>query len=100
MVGTGTVEPPPSMKTPLGAGALGPLAWTAATARVLKWNRLACDPERLREAQLAALRSNCRTAQSTEFGQAHRLGEVTGYDEFRERVPLRTYAGVEPYLER
>src|SRR5450631_2812605 len=88
------------MKTLRGAGVIGPLAWTAATARVLSWNRTACERERLQEAQLAALRGNCGIAEKTEFGRAHRLGEVTTHEEFRERVPLRTYADFEPYLER
>ncbi len=72
----------------------------AATARVLAWNRLACDRQRLKDAQLLALRTNCETAQGTDFGRAHRLGEVRQHQEFRERVPLRTYAEFEPYLER
>ncbi len=100
MVGTGAFEPPFSMKTPFGAGAVGPLAWTAATARVLSWNRIVSDRQRLRDVQLATLRRNCETARDTEFGQGHRLGEVTSYEDFRERVPLRTYAAYEPYLER
>ncbi len=88
------------MKTLPGAGVIGPLAWMAATARVLAWNRLACDRERLKEAQLQTLRANCEAARATEFGLAHRLGDVTRYEEFRERVPLRTYADFEPYLDR
>src|SRR5208283_1148274 len=100
MVGTGAFEPPFSMKTPFGAGAVGPLAWTAATARVLSWNRIVSDRQRLRDVQLAILKRNCETARDTEFGQGHRLGEVTSYEDFQERVPLRTYAAFEPYLER
>jgi len=88
------------MKTLFGAGAIGPLAWTAATARVLNWNRTVSDRQRLRDVQLATLKRNCETARDTEFGQGHRLGEVTCYEDFRERVPLRTYAAFEPYLER
>jgi hypothetical protein len=88
------------MKTLPGAGVIGPLAWTAATARVLAWNRLAADSKRLKDAQLSALKRNCETARSTEFGQTHRLGEVTSHEEFRARVPLRTYADFEPFLDR
>jgi hypothetical protein len=88
------------MKTLPGAGVLGPLAWTAATARVLQWNRLAADRARLKDVQLATLRANCGIAAATEFGQEHRLGDVTGLEDFRERVPLRPYAEFEPYLER
>ncbi|HEY1332678.1 MAG TPA: GH3 auxin-responsive promoter family protein, partial [Myxococcaceae bacterium] len=88
------------MKVRRGGGVIGPLAWTAATARVRTWNRLAADRDRLREAQLEALRENCRTAGRTEFGRAHRLEEVSSHDDFRARVPLRTYADFEPLLVR
>ena len=88
------------MKTLPGAGFLGPLAWTAATARVLQWNRLAADRKRLKDVQLATLRANCRIAALTEFGQEHRLGDVAKLEDFRERVPLRPYAEFEPYLDR
>src|SRR4029079_8882216 len=88
------------MKVRRGGGVIGPLAWTAATARVMTWNRLAADRNRLREAQLEALRENCRTAARTEFGRAHRLGEVSSHEDFRARVPLRTYADFEPFLAR
>jgi GH3 auxin-responsive promoter len=88
------------MKVRRGGGVIGPLAWTAATARVLAWNRLAADRELLQKAQLEALRQNCRAAARTEFGRAHRLGEVSTHAEFRERVPLRPYAEFEPFLEK
>jgi len=92
------------MKTIPGAGllgpAIGPALWTAATARVLAWDRLLADRERLRATQLEQLTRNTAIAGTTEFGRAHRLGEVKTYEQFRERVPLRTYAGFEPYLER
>jgi hypothetical protein len=88
------------MKVRRGGGVIGPLAWTAATARVMAWNRLAGDRNRLREVQLQALRENCRAAAPTEFGRAHGLAQVASHDDFQERVPLRTYADFEPYLQR
>ena len=88
------------MKVRRGGGVIGPLAWTAATARVMAWDRLAADLKALRKAQLEALRENCRAAARTEFGRAHRLGEVSTLEDFQARVPLRTYADFEPYLER
>ncbi len=88
------------MKVRRGGRVIGPLAWTAASARVMAWDRLAGDRNRLREVQLAALRENCRAAARTEFGRAHRLAEVSTHSDLRERVPLRTYADFEPYLER
>ena len=88
------------MKVRRGGGVIGPLAWTAATARVMAWDRLAADLKALRKAQLEALRENCRAAARTEFGRAHRLGEVSTLEDFQARVPLRTYADFEPSLER
>ena len=88
------------MRTLPGAAVIGPLAWTAATARVLQWNRLATDRTRLKEIQLSTLRTHCRLAAGTEFGRHHRLADVTKLEDFRERVPLRAYADFEPYLER
>ncbi len=88
------------MRTLPGAAVIGPLAWTAATARVLQWNRLATDRTRLKEIQLSTLRTHCRLAAGTEFGRHHRLADVTKLEDFRERVPLRAYAEFEPYLER
>jgi len=67
---------------------------------VLAWNRLATDRERLKEAQLSALRGNCQMARNTDFGRANRLGEVASHADFQARVPLRTYADFEPDLER
>ena len=88
------------MKVRRGGGVIGPLAWTAATARVRTWNRVAGDRDHLRKVQLEALRENCRAAARTEFGRGHRLAEVSSHEEFRNQVPLRTYGDFEPFLER
>jgi hypothetical protein len=50
--------------------------------------------------QLETLRSHCRFAANTEFGRAHDLASIKTYDNFRSRVPLRTYADFEPMLDR
>jgi len=88
------------MRVRRGGGVIGPLAWTAATARVFAWDRFAGNRDRLRKVQLDALKQNCRAAGATEFGKAHRLSEVSSHLGFRERVPLGTYADFEPSLER
>lgn len=75
----------------------GPAAWAVGRARVALWDRLARAPER---AQLQILLAHCKAAASTEFGRAHDLGSVRSYEDFRARVPLRTYADFEPQLER
>jgi hypothetical protein len=88
------------MRTIPGAAAMGPILWSAATVRVIRWDRIAAHPAELRDVQLASLARNCQAAAGTEFGRAHRLGEVRTHDAFRERVPLRSYAEFEPFLER
>jgi hypothetical protein len=41
-----------------------------------------------------------KAAARTEFGRAHDLSGVRNHEDFVRRVPLRTYAEFEPYLER
>lgn len=77
--------------------AAGPVVWAAAKVRVAHWDHKARSPQRAQEKTLLA---HCATAAQTEFGRAHRLGEVKSYDDFRRRVPIRSYAEFEPYLVR
>ena len=78
-------------------GIAGPALWAAARVRVAQWDHRARSPER---AQTATLLAHCATAAHTEFGRAHGLGEVRSYKDFAARVPVRSYAGFEPYLTR
>lgn len=78
-------------------GIAGPALWAAAKLRVAQWDHRARSPE---QAQTATLLAHCATAAHTEFGRAHRLGEVRSYKDFAARVPTRSYAGFEPYLTR
>jgi GH3 auxin-responsive promoter len=75
----------------------GPALWGAAKARVAQWDHLALRPERVQQRTLLA---NCRLASQTAFGRKHDLVGVLSYEDFRERVPLRTYADVAPDIER
>lgn len=86
-----------SMKSVPAAGITGPALRALARARVAQWDARARRPE---PSQLKILLSHCRTAANTEFGRAHDLGSVRSYEDFKSRVPLRTYAEFEPYLER
>src|SRR4051812_43699361 len=82
----------------VGSGAIfGPALWAAAKARVAQWDHLALRPER---AQQRTLLANCRLASQTAFGRKHHLSGVLSYEDFRERIPLRTYAEVAPYIDR
>ena len=80
-----------------GSSITGPAIWAAAKARVALWDRHARDPEAI---QIATLLAHCKAAANTEFGREHGLGTVRSYDDFRARVPLRTYADFEPQLQR
>jgi hypothetical protein len=75
----------------------GPALWAVARTRVARWHHQARDPERI---QLATLLAHCKNAAATEFGRAHDLGSIETYEQFRARVPLRTYADFEPQLQR
>lgn len=80
-----------------GAAVTGPALWAAAKLRVATWDRRAVDPEAV---QMKTLLAHCRRGARTEFGKRHRLSGVRSWEDFRERVPLRTYADYEPMLER
>jgi hypothetical protein len=71
---------------------------TAASTAALALLREACaDP---RAAQHALLRTLLREASACEFGRAHGFDEITSVEEFRARVPVRTYDELKPYIDR
>ncbi|HEY1816109.1 MAG TPA: GH3 auxin-responsive promoter family protein [Kofleriaceae bacterium] len=80
-----------------GSAITGPIAWAVARARVARWDRFAGDPMPVQQRTLLA---HCKSAARTELGRQHDLGSIKSYDEFRARVPLRTYADYEPMLDR
>src|SRR5580704_15838765 len=86
-----------SLKSVPGASITGPALWAAAELRVAIWNRRAKSPK---DFQLRHLLDHCREGAATEFGKKHRLELVRTYEDFRDRVPVRTYADFEPDLER
>ena len=38
-------------------------------------------------------------AKTTRFGKDHGFNEISNYDEFKERVPLRDYEGLRDYVD-
>ncbi len=74
--------------------------WAAAKLRVAQWNRTAGSIEGLQRAQEATLLAHCEKTAQTEFGRKHSLGSVRSYRDFKDRVPLRTYADFEADLVR
>ena len=78
----------------------GPAMWGAAKLRVARWDALMSDRESLRRAQERTLLAHVRAARGTEFGRAHGFGHIKNHEDFVRRVPTRTYADFEPFLER
>jgi hypothetical protein len=46
------------------------------------------------------LRSVLQAYRDTELGRKYGLGDIKTIDQFRDRVPVLTYSGYEPYVER
>lgn len=78
----------------------GTAMWAAAKLRVLQWNALMGNRAKLRQVQEETLREHLTTSANTEFGRAHGFSQIRGHEDFARRVPGRTYAEFEPYLER
>ena len=41
-----------------------------------------------------------KKARNTKFGQNHRFSEISNYQEFKKRVPIRDYEGLREYFEK
>lgn len=83
-----------------GARLAGPALWLAAKLRVARWDARMASPRALREAQEETLLRLVRAAAHTELGRAHGFGRIRSHEDFARRVPTRTYADFEPFLER
>lgn len=70
-----------------------PIAAIAAK-KVEKWSREALKRQ---EETLSSLVSE---AQKTAFGKDHSFSEINNYAQFKERVPLRDYEALKPYIDR
>jgi hypothetical protein len=55
-------------------------------------NPIACQDE--------LMRSFVDEAKHTAFGKDHSFGEINTYEDFKQRVPLRNYEQLLPYIER
>lgn len=66
----------------------------ALAAAFLKRTSQAGEAQRERLAQLIARHAD------SDFGRDHRFGEIRSAADFRKRVPIRTYDGHEPYVDR
>ncbi len=70
-----------------------PIAAIAAR-KVEKWSREALKRQ---EETLSSLLSKAR---NTAFGKDHSFSEIKNYAQFKERVPLRDYEALKPYIDR
>ncbi len=52
------------------------------------------------EAQDRVLRDLIHRAKNTQFGRDHHFDKITNYDGFRDRVPVRDYEDLKPYIDR
>jgi hypothetical protein len=52
------------------------------------------------EAQLQFLRSLLQHHQHTVYGKAHGFQDISTIEQYQERVPVHTYAHLEPYIDR
>ncbi|HVF96046.1 MAG TPA: GH3 auxin-responsive promoter family protein [Flavisolibacter sp.] len=50
--------------------------------------------------QDAILKELLKAGKSTQFGNDHKLGDVSGYAAFKQAVPIRDYEGFKPYIEK
>ncbi len=58
--------------------------------------RMARDPMRAQNSLLARL---VRENEQTLFGREHRFDEIRGYQDFVERVPVREYEALRPFID-
>jgi hypothetical protein len=68
-------------------------AWRV-NQKTLAWTR---NPE---TAQQRTFDELLKTARNTKFGEDHRFGEIKTYKDFADRVPVRDYEALRPYIEQ
>jgi hypothetical protein len=52
------------------------------------------------DVQLETLMELLKTAKDTEFGKLYDFESIRSDEEFRRRVPVRTYEGIEPFIDK
>jgi hypothetical protein len=79
------------------ANFLNPVLKSLASRRIKQWDRNLVN---LRATQESILFSHCQTAAQTEFGKRYNFEKIKSYADFKQALPLQSYAGFEPYLQR
>jgi hypothetical protein len=52
------------------------------------------------EDQEAILKDLLKTGKLTDFGKEHHFGDIQGYEQFRQAIPIRDYEQFRPYIDR
>ncbi len=52
------------------------------------------------ESQKKVFENNIRAAKNTQFGKDHHFDEIRNYQDYRDRVPIKDYEGIKPYVEK
>lgn len=76
---------------------LGKLATTQASASTRRFLRAARLATSTQDALLADL---IRRGRDSDFGREHHFAATRSYADFRANVPIRTYDGLSPYIDR
>ncbi|MFM0285277.1 GH3 family acyl-acid amido synthetase [Paraburkholderia megapolitana] len=69
----------------------------AAAPTLAAWQRMLDDPAATQRQRLAQILD---TNRDTAFGRAHGFAQIADAAQYRERVPVHSYADLEPWIER
>ena len=64
------------------------------------YNRVRKGMETALSDQEAIFKSLIKTGRSTEFGKNHGFASVNSYEDFKQKVPVRDYEQLRPYIEK
>ena len=73
---------------------LGKIVASITAGRIRRWSE--CPVETQNE----VFQTLIQEAQDTAFGKDHRFAEIKTYEDFKQRVPVRTYEDFVPYIDR
>lgn len=74
------------------------LLWFCYSAYMSRrWKRAARD---VAGAQNIVLQRILASNENCDFGRGHHFREITSFETYQQRVPVRTYEDFEPYIER
>ncbi len=72
-------------------------AKTLASLNLSRYNRWY---KRSVEIQEGVFRDLLKKGKTTRFGKDHHFADITGYESFKKRVPVRDYEALKPYIEK